>query len=697
MLSAARSLLNSEKIANEQDLLVSTCLEVLSDGPTSLDDVKKRVDAIWPGARLTKARISEALEHCSRSGLCATLNSEDLETWALTKAGQNEAVATDAWFSDALNRLSAQIQERATQDFGGVTSEQAGLWARTLLAIFSDAVSASPDAYRGAVSRTAGGEVRPVTLDGAQMVQVVDRLNAPQGTKDFLKACLLAALDESDPFANEIVNYVATSCVLHSIIAGRSRAAARDELGHLTGQRIVIDTPVLVAYLGPDDTASHLATVIRSSREAGMEVIAPQHVLDELVDVIDRVEEQYIPGLLQSLKGGISARVYAGSVNEQVLELFLDAVEARRYRSWTEFATRARALASELETLGVTVRDHGNNLRQTVDKLAASLTEEVERSAKQRGAKQVSRDAESMEMVWRARRRADRDQVNLWPGGWLVTYDRKIGPAYARSNSRDPQPLVLTPGQWATLVTEAAPGPEVRELIDAAASFVRQEAVLRISVKYPPEVAMDLARTLDRDSVTETDIRVAQLSLTDLLDGAGSSSEYSRESISTFVSNKRASRQAIAADVQRRAFANERDRMADTVSKSAAALSATSSARDAARQEVMSTQTEVVKLRAQMEAMEKSRDELAATNAEYVSLNGRRTFRVAIVIVAAVAALLLFVLSLPGFAIGTIVGGLLFLRASHDWVTSKSYGHGRLFYALIPEVLGIFDVVNLAS
>jgi hypothetical protein len=180
------------------------------------------------------------------------------------------------------------------------------------------------------------------------MLQAIDKLESQAGTKDFLKACLLAAVDESDPFANEIVSYVATSCVLHSIVAGRSRAKPLSALGSLSGQRVVLDTPILVAYLGARDAAGRLETVMHLALEAGMEVIAPQHVLDELTEVIDRVEAQIVPGLLEALKSGISSRVYSASVNEQVLELFLDASQAGQYRSWHEFASRARSLGKSL-------------------------------------------------------------------------------------------------------------------------------------------------------------------------------------------------------------------------------------------------------------------------------------------------------------------------------------------------------------
>ena len=108
MLSAAHVLLSSERIANEEELLVSTCAEVLSEGPASLDAIHHAVNTIWPGARLSKERIQIVLARAAESGLIATQETLAGTDWALTKVGLVEVEATSAWYSDALNRLAAQ-------------------------------------------------------------------------------------------------------------------------------------------------------------------------------------------------------------------------------------------------------------------------------------------------------------------------------------------------------------------------------------------------------------------------------------------------------------------------------------------------------------------------------------------------------------------------------------------------------------
>ena len=137
-------------------------------------------------------------------------------------------------------------------------------------------------------------------------------------------------------------------------------------------------------------------------------------------------------------------------------------------------------------------------------------------------------------------------------------------------------------------------------------------------MEFPPDVALNLARTLEQGGASETDFRVAQLTLVDLLDGASGLATNSGESISTFVASKRSSRMAAGADTQRQAFQAERQRMAQTVSRSTAELSVESKAREAAEKASADYQAQVEVLRV---------EERAETDqADYVALNGRRSF-----------------------------------------------------------------------
>ncbi|XYX65864.1 hypothetical protein ACAD35_02690 [Clavibacter nebraskensis] len=687
MIAAAHALFSSDRLANEEELIISTCQEVLKDRPANTEAVRLEVNAIWPGAKISTDRVERALDRARNMGLIATMETLDGLDWALTSTGQLEIQSTSSWYSDSIQRLSAQVQERAIQDFGQASTEQADLWASILINIMTKAISAEETVYGGGLNRAAAGTVRPVGLDSQAMIDDIREMSLSPGTRDFLRGCLLAAIDESDPFANELVSYAATSCILHSIISGRSGASARQALGALDGETALLDTPILVELLGPRASAARIEKVIALATQSGMEVIVPDHVITELLELIKRIEDEYVPGLLKALHDGTGARIYSATVDEQVLELFLDAIEDGRFRGWPDFATFARHLGEQLISLSVIVRDHGNNNRDRVDRYVDTLQREIDDSGSHRGQKQVARDAETMELVGRARRRKTGQGGSLWPGGWVISRDRKMSSAYRKAEKDDIEPLVLSPSQWAILISEATEAPEAEELITAAASFLRQEAVLRIAVKYPPEIALTLAQSLNDSVLSDTDVRVAQLSLVDLLDDLAEGEYASGETIATAVSTKRAQRLASAGQVHREAF--------DASLKSMSA----GAARTAGQMDILARERERAEseLRTEREKSKNERDEsirLREQHEAYEALGKRRAVRVAVTVVAVLAVAFFAVLQLYGFAAGTLVGAVIFHNQAHKWVESKEEPTASLLLALIPELFGLYDIIR---
>lgn len=670
MLSAAHLLLSSERATDRDDLLISTCIEVLDSGPASTAHLLKAVKEIWPGAPITTEMLLAAIQEAQELDLIAAAATLEGELWTLGTIGKSEIDATRAWFEDAMDRLTRQIEDRARDDFGEVKHEVASNWARVILRLFSAEIARSASSYAGDVEQASAKSIRPMVLDGSAMLRALDQVALAEGTRDFLKGCLLACVDESDPFGNELIGQVATSCVLHAIAAGRGRAGAQEVMGSLENQRVLLDTPLLVSLLGSASASERLEALIRQAVAFGMEVVVPEHVLDELDDVIKRVEGDHLQPLTSALQGGMPPRAYAQIVKEQVLELFLDGVEAKEIKTWNDFRLRQKGMTSRLESLGVVVREHGNKNRSNVVWVDSVLTEEIAASPSGRGAKAIARDAESIEMVWRARRRGVKDKGALWPGGWIVSNDRHASPAYRRVNHEDSEPLVLTPAQWATLLTEAAPAAEIPELVAAAASLLRQESMLRIATKYPPAIALTLAKSLSGEYSSSTDVRVAQLaSLGELLEHASAGETVTGERLASEIAARRTNRLAAAGREQLDLNALERARLDAAVTRSTTVITEETAKRVAA---------------------EKRSEELE----KRMSLWPRRV-ALGVLMTAAVGALVIFaVIGLPWFVVGTALALALLGIIGRKWVTDPSTKLWHLALAAVPEVLGILDVVT---
>jgi hypothetical protein len=670
MLSAAHVLLSSERMTDERDLLISTCLEALDNGPSDTAALTRTCNEIWPASEISVGVVRSALEEAAELDL--VVRTADLigEGWTLGAQGKNEIDSTREWFADAMNRLARQIQDRAREDFGEVSFEVASNWAQILRRVFSSEIARSAASYAGEVERGAAGTIRPMVLDGRKMLRAMDLLSLQPGTIDFLKACLLAAVDESDPFANELVGQVATSCVLHAVAARRGRAGAQAALGSLAGKRVLLDTPILVSLLGSDATERQLRGMITQAVALQMEVIVPDHVLDELDDVIQRITDEHLTGLTGALQSGVNPRSYAQIVGEQILELFLDGVVAKKYSKWIDLTDRVRAFREELTKLGVSVRPSGNTNRSNVAWIDQTLTEGLAASNSGRSAKAITRDAESIEMVWRARRRLANGgkHEGLWPGGWIISYDRHAGPAYARVNTLDREQLVMTPAQWALLMTESAPAVEIPKLVASAASYLRQESMLRIATKYPPAIALTLARSLSGEYASSTDVRVAQLpTLGELLERTASGQSPTGERLASELAGRRTNRLAAAGRQQIDMAELERSRLSEAITRTTAVVDHEQSARQTAEEKVRA-----------LEAAAK--------------LNHRRVIAAILTTSIFALAVVFVVVNFWAFAIGTVLSAIIFVILSRHWVRDADAGIGTLFWTAVPEVLGLIDV-----
>src|SRR5205823_4521552 len=110
------------------------------------------------------------------------------------------------------------------------------------------------------------------------------------------------------PFGNDLVMHITVGYMLHAFIARRDNLGSRRAVGSLNGDRAILDTPVLLPLLGSEERERPIRLAIEAAIAAGMNVVVPQHYLEELLEVVARVEEQ-VPAIEQELEAGRSADV----------------------------------------------------------------------------------------------------------------------------------------------------------------------------------------------------------------------------------------------------------------------------------------------------------------------------------------------------------------------------------------------------
>lgn len=544
-ITAAHMVFSGRRQATRSELLLSTIIEILSSGPCTSDDVLSSVSHSWPHSGVTNQDVRAALEMGALPPQALFLRTEDfdgVELWRLDQDGEAEAALASQWTLDVRRRIKAELVDRARSDFRECSDVEAEFWVARLTKALTAAIAAGQEAFGGGVEPVPNG-IRPRAMDRALLVGTLTE-GCDASVAEFLVAAALAAVDPSDPFGNELVSSIATACILHAYLARVDVAAEQAALGTLEGQKALLDTPILVGLVAGRAVREPLERMLAAARESGVKVVAVQHYLDELNDLVESRDSlaQREAELMEDPEGRAA---YVALVNaDDVLAAYAECLNEGLVSSWQGFKAYVRQLPRRLESSGVEVRPHGNADHEQVAKCRTALVETLDEKNRGRASLAVDRDAESLSMALRHRRRHRRDHPkSQWPGLFVITYDKALTPAYQLiSMSTDPMPLALTPSSFILMLARVRPVPEVPKLAEAASQLLTREVAERVAVRYAPEVAAELAYQLS-GSAGSTDVRVAQFaSIVDVIESAAA------DEIAGEVLRRRIQRQQAAAN-----------------------------------------------------------------------------------------------------------------------------------------------------
>jgi hypothetical protein len=518
-IGAVHGLLKSARSTTKADLILAAVMQALFEADRDEHQILQRVHEIWPGARPTSDDICAALTLGTELALLAQAPALDNSTvWTLTKSGAQDVQQHEAWVADTRERAAAQVRERALDGMQTkLEVEQSELLLDRLVRALALGIQASQDPYLGRVDALLTGQIVPRSFDRARVLASIGDGDDPNS--EFLRTLVLSALDPLDPFGNDLVSHITTGCVLHAYAAGVDRQRLLAKIGEPRGQRVILDAPILIDLLGPRRLAAGLENTIGTAIDAGWEVVALEHSIEEAQQVLHREVPNIAEDFRSAAAQGMRETWYAALTADQLPSLCIEVLRDGTYKNLEQLVLAADRLTERLTGLGVTVRPHGNGDDSRVQRLHEALEKHLE-GVTSRSQTVIARDANSMAMAWRYRRRSH----GKWPGAWIVTKDRAMFPVYASVNTQDKVSLTVTPGQWATLLAVSAAPITVEELAEAAASQFVDEAMWALPVRFPPDVAFDLARQLSPEhGGSGTDVRVAQLTLDDALDAAPSS------------------------------------------------------------------------------------------------------------------------------------------------------------------------------
>jgi hypothetical protein len=516
-LGAIHNVLQSRRSSTEADLLAAAACQFLNHGRAPLKDVVDGVSTIWPGVPASAEQIRAALELSRDLGLAGY--DVDADEWFLTAHGADDIGRHSQWVNELRGRVTADIRRRSRD---GLQYEpdgyEAELWLDVLVKALVVGIEESQAVHLGHVERLVHGNLAPRVVDQAKLLERLNGASPRAEIVELLKSLAIAALDPLDPFGKELVSHITTGCILHAYVSGRTGKQITDTIGSPRGQRAILDTPVLISLVGPASDQDDMLVTINSALASGWDVVVCQHSLEELTELITREIPRIEKRFREALETNTKLEFYAALVEDQIHGICIAALKDNTYTNLQAMLAACHALKGRLESLGVHVRHHNNEI--SPDRRAtclAALNEQLSKSPHFRSATVVGRDADTLAMAWRRRRR---ESSKNWPGAWVITSDRSMAAAYG-AISTDRVSITLSPSQWTTVVALSAEASDLVSLASAAAGQFAEESMWQLPARFPGDFAMGLATQLSPDQGgSDLDLRQAQLflSIPEMLD-----------------------------------------------------------------------------------------------------------------------------------------------------------------------------------
>ena len=263
--------------------------------------------------------------------------------------------------------------------------------------------------------------------------------------------------------------------------------------------------------------------------------------------------------------------------------------------------------------------------------------------------------------------------------------------AYAHVCKSETTSVTIAPSQWVGVLSTCCSPTSLSELAQSAADIVALETTLGVAAKYPPAVAVEIAKALSGEGgAGDIDLRVAQLTFDSIINGAidaGGDPAVEAARITTEVLAKKNRRLQIGySDMQNRA-AQKQEALAQAAAFNGLVL-------DGKTKEVDDLLLRVEQLDHQLQESDRARQSDSAAQAETGKHNRRRLIVLNVAWVVLLLAVVLFLFRFYWAGAGTVLALLVYGRLSHDWVVNLDQSWQRMMYALIPELLVVVEIIR---
>jgi hypothetical protein len=526
-LAAVRLLVErTEREVAYDDILIATILEVLQEESLPTHEVASRVRDVWPAMRLSDSQLASSVACARRLGLISesARPTDGALVYSLEEGGRGSLSETRSFAAGVVDRFNAQLSDELFSRRTVLAPGDADAIGATVLAGIRQLVA---DAFRPGLAlpgESLGGWLRIPSIDEDAITRFVSGKVTDPERSSLVGGLLRLALDHASAFGNEIVHELIVGYLLYLFMTRPDHARAAESAGSLEGERLIIDTPVLVQLLGPPEVRQPVLDLLARAKQAGMDVRLHERTIEEFRTTLETTGIRDAPTFEKAMRGGADPQLLAtGTRSRQVTWSWLRWCERQplNRRTWNAWMTSdgPERIVTTMGALGFTAEmgetgysfEAAARIADFRDRLAKQI--EARDHVRDRTEEAITHDAKNLWEIWQSRVENPATESKVWPGGFLLSPDKQIGETYEAVAGPQVFPVAITVSQCAQIISAYSGPKSGEELARSLAAGVAAELLLERAANIPPQAIAELALAVTADPVSHLEAQQMQLEL----------------------------------------------------------------------------------------------------------------------------------------------------------------------------------------
>ena len=492
-LVASYSLLAPKRRDRRRDIVLSTLVTVLAERPsTSAPRLFRAIREMWKTSTLTDDALTGALEDARAAGLIAEHNQNGERIYSVSSDAAEETRHDQDYVVNLMREFQDQISERSAgyPKISGERQQQERLMREVLTAI----AKACQDSYAISAPGTSKS-VRPLSISQSAIIQYAKKLE-PASIRNPVRDLALDALDNGEPFGNEVVHLIVVSGLLLGLTTQRG-IATKPSLEHM---KVILDTSSMIGLVNPSHHPENktIHELISLSDRCDAKLVVAQHTIDEWRRLWDGADSEmkYAERRVEAITSPILVRL----VNNPFVVAYVNYRNSGGTHNWIRWSERARDLRRLLGGLPIAIENYveRDEADQKCWEKLFSMLQELSDDTRGKGRTRAAAEADATTATMIAKWREQHGQSSAV----FVARDNLTNRAYAQCFP-DAQPLVIWPTVWFQYVGCLIVDDPVSQIYiaDLIADVAVRDTVLAMAGSHTLDEVLDFSDLLTSENI----------------------------------------------------------------------------------------------------------------------------------------------------------------------------------------------------